>query len=394
MMGARRFIQQVLWSPLIGAMLLWLTDQTVLISSNLDREWIPTGAATALAGAPLLLWLTARTHMRREPPRMKSWRGAADRRWLPLAAGIAVALLFAIVVSLSFGIGVDGWRWSDPAQTMELSPWRGPRLFGAMAAGAMLAASGTLMQRLTGNAMASPEVLGVGSGAALGMIALAICVPHASSLANLAAAAGGAGLVLAIMAATSRSSAFDPERLLLVGIAVAALLNVAAAAVMATGNPNAAALRIWLAGSTQLVMRDQAVLACILAVVLIAVGLLARRWLEILPLGGDTGWALGLSPAKARLSIVGLAALLTAAAILIVGPLGFVGLMGPHIARMAGLRRAGEQLIGAAVAGGLIMVLADWFGRNLLFPYQLPAGLLATFVGGPYFVWLMRRDAR
>jgi iron complex transport system permease protein len=169
-------------------------------------------------------------------------------------------------------------------------------------------------------------------------------------------------------------------------------LNVAAAAVMATGNPNAAALRIWLAGSTQLVMRDQAVLACILAVVLIAVGLLARRWLEILPLGTDAGWALGLSPAKARLSIVGLAALLTAAAILIVGPLGFVGLMGPHIARMAGLRRAGEQLIGAAVAGGLIMVLADWLGRNLLFPYQLPAGLLATFVGGSYFVWLMRRD--
>lgn len=394
MMGARRFAQRLLWAPPVGALLLWFSDQFVIVSSSLDREWIPTGAATALAGTPLLLWLAARSRMRREAPRAASWMQAARGRPLRLVAGFYVLLALSVVVSLFFGNGVHGWHWSDTAQMLELSPWRAPRLFGAIAAGAMLAVTGVLMQRLTGNAMAGPEVLGVGSGAALGMIALAFVAPAMSGVAQFIASACGAGSVLLVMAAMSRSAAFDPDRLLLVGIALAAFLNVAAVAVMATGNPNVVALRIWLSGSTQFVMRDQAALAIGLALALIGISLLAGRWLELLSLGGSTGQALGLNIAKARLAILLLAACLTAAAVLIVGPLGFVGLMSPHLARMAGLRRAGAELLGAALLGALIMALADWAGRNLLFPYQLPAGLVATFIGGPYFMWLMRKSGQ
>ncbi len=78
-------------------------------------------------------------------------------------------------------------------------------------------------------------------------------------------------------------------------------------------------------------------------------------------------------------------------ATLIVGPSSFVGLMAPHMARMTGLQRPLPQLFGAVVLGALIMVLADWFGRNLLFPYQIPAGLLASFIGAPYLMFLMRK---
>jgi iron complex transport system permease protein len=84
-------------------------------------------------------------------------------------------------------------------------------------------------------------------------------------------------------------------------------------------------------------------------------------------------------------------AVLTGAAVLIVGPLSFVGLMGPHIARLAGFQRALPHIAASAIIGGLIMVLADWLGRNLLFPYQVPAGILASLVGAPYFMWLMWR---
>ena len=78
-------------------------------------------------------------------------------------------------------------------------------------------------------------------------------------------------------------------------------------------------------------------------------------------------------------------------ATLTVGPLSFVGLMAPHMARMLGFRRALPQMVIAALLGGLLMVFADWCGRMLLFPYQIPAGLLATFIGAPYFVYLLRK---
>ncbi|SAL52230.1 iron-hydroxamate transporter permease subunit [Caballeronia sordidicola] len=77
---------------------------------------------------------------------------------------------------------------------------------------------------------------------------------------------------------------------------------------------------------------------------------------------------------------------------LIIGPISFVGLMVPHIARLLGLRRPVMQVSGAALLGAAMLVAADWLGRNLLFPYQMPAGLLATFVGGPYFLFLLWRE--
>jgi iron complex transport system permease protein len=84
-----------------------------------------------------------------------------------------------------------------------------------------------------------------------------------------------------------------------------------------------------------------------------------------------------------------LCALATAAATLIVGPVSFVGLMAPHMARLLGLRRAVPQALAGALIGAALMVLADWLGRNLLFPNQVPAGLLVAFIGGPYFLILM-----
>lgn len=118
------------------------------------------------------------------------------------------------------------------------------------------------------------------------------------------------------------------------------------------------------------------------------------RWLEILPLGEASSRAVGVGLTASRFRLLLVTAMLTGAATLIVGPLSFVGLMAPHMARMTGLQRPMPQLCGAAIIGALIMLLADWLGRNLLFPYQVPAGLLATFIGGPYFMKLRARGER
>ena len=89
-----------------------------------------------------------------------------------------------------------------------------------------------------------------------------------------------------------------------------------------------------------------------------------------------------------------LAAGLTAAATLTIGPLSFVGLMAPHIARMMGFRRTMPQMVMAGLIGGLLLVFADWCGRMMMFPYQIPAGLLSTFIGAPYFIYLLRKQSR
>ena len=84
-------------------------------------------------------------------------------------------------------------------------------------------------------------------------------------------------------------------------------------------------------------------------------------------------------------------ALLTACATLVVGPLSFIGLLAPHMARLVGFSRAKQHLLGAALIGMLLMVLADWVGRQVIFPYEIPAGLVASLIGGAYFMWGLRR---
>lgn len=79
---------------------------------------------------------------------------------------------------------------------------------------------------------------------------------------------------------------------------------------------------------------------------------------------------------------------------LFVGPLSFVGLLAPHVAHLAGFQRLVEHMIAAAIVGAIVMVVADWLGRNLLFPHQIPAGLLAVMVGGPYFGWMLSLRGR
>src|SRR5471032_2424007 len=167
MLGARRLHSRLILAPLIGALLLWLTDQ---IMQYLTQVWmeISTGAATALVGAPLLLWLLPRLRNSMAPPPMNQGDNVPnDRhhliRWVSLGL---LLLLVGMAVALMVGCDSHGWNGSTGAQLDALLQWRTPRMLAALAAGVMLASSGVLIQKLTGNAMASPEVLGISSGAA------------------------------------------------------------------------------------------------------------------------------------------------------------------------------------------------------------------------------------
>ncbi|VEA67640.1 Iron(III)-hydroxamate import system permease protein fhuB [Serratia plymuthica] len=393
MLGARRLAHRMILAPLLGALLLWLTDQVMIWLTQVWRE-IPTGAATALFGAPLLLWLLPRLRSAATPPPMNLGdKVPAERGHLPGWVTLAgVVLLIGIAVALMFGQNAAGWHWSYGAELESLMPWRWPRVLSALAAGMMLAVAGTLIQKLTGNPMSSPEVLGISSGAAFGVVVMLFIVPgDAFGWLLPAGSLGAAATLLVIMVAAGRGG-FSTERMLLAGIALSTAFTTTIFLLLASGDPRMGGLLTWISGSTYSVTSEQAIRTAVIAATLIMLAPLCRRWLTILPLGSATARSVGIALTPVRVVILLLAATLTAMATLTVGPLSFIGLMAPHMARMLGFRRALPQMVIAALLGGLLMVFADWCGRMVMFPYQIPAGLLATFIGAPYFVYLLRKQ--
>ncbi|WP_225769374.1 Fe(3+)-hydroxamate ABC transporter permease FhuB [Inquilinus sp. Marseille-Q2685] len=389
--GARRFRDRLVWAPAVSAGLLALTDQLVQFVDAASA--VPTGAVTAILGAPLLLWLLRR--LRPAAGEARPSRPAADdhrrRHPWPWIAGALLLLGLVVWAALALGRTAEGWQWSMGGELDLLLPWRAPRVAAALGAGFMLATAGVVLQRLTGNAMASPELLGVSSGAALALILAAVAVPGLDRLALTGVAGLGALAALLAVLSLGRRSAFSSEHMLLAGAALTTIAGAFMVALLFSGDPRTALLLGWLSGSTYGVSVRDAAITCGLALAAALILPLAGRWLTILPLGAATGRSLGLSLARSRAALLLLTAALTAGATLTVGPLSFVGLMAPHMVRMLGIRRPTPQILAAGLLGAGLMVLADWLGRTVAFPWQVPAGLVATFVGGTYFIWLMQR---
>lgn len=387
--GARTFAARLVWGPLIGAALLWFADQLVQVLAGLYGDLVPTGALTALFGSPLLLWLLPRLHRDVRPPRMTAPVIAARARRPRLAlAGLVVVLAALLVPALLLTHDPSGWSLDLSGALID---WRWPRVVAALAAGGLLAMAGTITQRVTGNPMASPEVLGLTSGAALALIVVVMVLPAADRGTEIAAGAAGAFLTTLGLLALTRRAAFAPDSILIAGISLGALFDALVVAVTASGDPRAMTLLAWLAGSTARIGPPEALTGVAALVLLGAAAIPFARWLDLLPLGAVTARAVGVDVKRARLLLLVLTAMMTATATLIVGPLTFVGLLAPHLARLAGFPRALAHLIAAAVIGALVMVGADFIGRTLIYPRQIPAGLLATLIGAPYLLWRIRR---
>ena len=394
MLGARRLLARLMLAPLIGALILWLSDQVILW---LTRVWmeVSTGSVTALIGAPLLLWLLPRLRSMSAPDMNVSDRVTTERQHVLGYALIGgVLLLIGAYVALSLGRDAQSWSWASGVQLEELMPWRWPRILAAMIAGVMLAVAGCIIQRLTGNPMASPEVLGISSGAAFGVVLMLFLVPgDAFGWLLPAGSLGAAATLLIIMIAAGRGG-FSPHRMLLAGMALSTAFTMLLMMLQASGDPRMAGVLTWISGSTYNATGQQVLHTGVVMAILLAITPLCRRWLTILPLGGDTARAVGIALTPSRVGLLLLAASLTAAATMTIGPLSFVGLMAPHIARMLGFRRTMPHIVMSALAGGLLLIFADWCGRMVLFPYQIPAGILSTFIGAPYFIYLLRKQSR
>lgn len=392
--GARRPGAVLLAAPLIGALLLWITDSLVQLTAGSGGDLVPTGAAVGLLGGPLLLWLLPRLRAAAPP---LSTSATPRRRWGHpgrALAGLAVAALLVALFALVAGRDLEGWALATGPLLTELLAFRAPRVVAAAAAGGLLGAAGAIMQKLTGNPLAGPEVLGVSAGAGVGLAAALMLAPDAGPGLLLAASAGGALGALLLVLAIAAATGFGAEKLLLAGIALGCMGLAILSAVFAAGGPGSFLLLAWLAGTTDRVDLLQAGILAACALVLLLPVALAGRWLALLPLGAGVAGSLGLRVAASQLLLTLLAAAMTGVAAFFVGPLSLVGLIGPHLARQLGLNRGAVFVFASALIGGLVLLVADWLARMVAFPYQLPTGLLAALVGGPYLIWLLQRGDR
>ena len=397
--GAKRFAVRCLWSAIMGALLLLVTDLAVQLAAGDGAAFIPTGAVTAIVGSPLLLFLMSRLQSRlAQRPAGDTFPASLPRPArikAPLAALAATAIAAGLVLLVLLGRGPDGgWVILRSDMFPDVLPWRLPRMLGAAGAGGLLAIGGYVLQRVTQNPLASPEIMGVSAGAILGAaIALSLAGAGTDISLGFATTIGSVIALLFVLTISLRRSA-APEQVLLAGVALTALVDAIVGLIIASGGPSSVLLLAWLAGSASDISLPVAIAVLASAGVLLAAGLFGARWLSVLPLGEPVAASVGLNVPVARGALLALVALATAIATPVIGPLTFVGLMAPHLVRLLGVRSARLGLIASALAGAALMILADALARTIAFPLQLPTGILASLLACPVLLLLIARGDR
>ncbi|UWQ96377.1 iron ABC transporter permease [Rhodobacteraceae bacterium M385] len=324
---------------------------------------------------------------------------------ISLPAGLVALAVIAVAMGSSFMpldrvIAALIGQGSRP-DTVILWNLRLPRVVMAMLAGAGLGIAGMLLQRATRNPLASPGVLGIVDGAAVGVLVfLSMFSNEANALVvsiawqPLAAVAGALVFALAVALLAARDLA-RPMTLILYGIALAALANAIIVLLMIAGPVYRASQGlIWLAGSVQSAeWREVWMLAAALGAAVPTLVALVRP-LDQLHLDDLSARATGLSVNRARIAALIVSVLLTAAMVSVVGGVGFVGLIAPHAARLLFGTGAGWQSVGAALIGACMVLGADLMVRVLFQPLEVPAGAVTALIGAPYFLFLLMRQGR
>ncbi|GAA0924505.1 FecCD family ABC transporter permease [Nonomuraea longicatena] len=279
---------------------------------------------------------------------------------------------------------------ADAKQAFVLERLRGPRLVVAVGTGAALGLAGALFQAVTRNPLASPDVIGLNSGAGAGAAFAVLMLPGVLP-APLGALAGAVAAMALVYVATG-SGFRNPGRLVVAGIGVHAISSAFTQYVVyAVERDRAAALTAYVNGSLSARSWEHAatIWAVLLAVVPL-VALLSRR-LTAAELGDELAASLGARPQGTRVAAVGLSIVLSAGAVAVAGPVAFIALTAPQIARRM-TRLPGPHLTLAALVGALLLVLADLAAQHAPIPGNLPVGIYTLAVGGLYLGYLLTRE--
>lgn len=311
---------------------------------------------------------------------------------LLLAVLLAATLLFCLAegemsiaqaLAALFGQG-------DPFQQLLVRELRLPRLLAGALSGAALGASGLLMQTLARNRLATPGMVGLDNGATAFAVASIVAVP--TSLAPSALALTGAATAAAMTFLLASGAGARGYRFIVVGLGIGALFGALTNLMLARADIDAAnAAYPWTVGSLN--ARPP------LAVWLLAGGLLIglplakllARPLMLMRFSDSVATGLGVRLGAMRGASLALSVALTGLAVAVAGPVGLIALIAPEAARYLG-RQHGVPVLNAALAGALLTVLADWLGRTLLAPVEIPVGIIMAVIGAPYLLWIILRQ--
>ncbi|RUM49421.1 MAG: Fe(3+)-hydroxamate ABC transporter permease FhuB [Marinomonas sp.] len=384
--GARTARQELVFSMILGAGLLFATDRMAFWLTQYTNDVVTSGVTAALIGAPALVWFSRRQLKAQDNLAFILPTGGRNLSFKALSGiGVSVVTILLLNTFADFSSGSFEWHWLSDYQWQI----RQPRLLTAVAAGASLAIAGVLLQRLIYNPLASPDILGVSAGATLALVSTTVLFANATLSNNWLVAALGSIAVLLVLIALARKHQFAPSTLILTGIALTALLDAVIQFCLAKGTQDSYRILLWLAGSTYRVTNAQSLALLASSLLLLSFALISSRWLTLLSVGRAFALARGVPLNLASLIILTLVALLCATTTATMGPIAFIGLIAPHLAIMLGARSTRSQILCAAILGATLLLWADWLGQSLLYPAQIAAGTLVSILGGLYFITLL-----
>lgn len=396
---------------LLGALVVVLADAVVRALLGAEEALsVPTGVATTLAGALVMVVLARRLRdagPSRRPPAATAGPRGTRRFTLVLGACVALAVGVALLGMLA---GSTWLRTGDialwlqdqgPAVVRFALDERAPRVVAALVAGAALALAGTMVQATARNPLAEPGILGITGGAGLGAVVVVTAVAGtawgngvaASDGGMLVAAVLGGLLAFALVYLLAWRGGLHADRLVLIGIGLGYLTTALTTFLLLRADPwNTPRIYTWLSGTTYGRTFSQILPVLIVLALAIPLAVVVRRELDLLALDDDTPRLVGVRLERSRLLVLAVAAGLAATSVTAVGVVGFVGLVAPHAARALVGGRHARVLPVAMLLGAVLLGLADTLGRTVIAPAQLPAGLVVALLGAPYFVWLLARS--
>lgn len=317
---------------------------------------------------------------------------------LVMALMLFCALLLGVVLGSTKLSLAELWRglfWKEEVHTASIILYylRLPRVFAALLAGVGLSVSGVLLQSVTGNALAAPNIIGVNSGAGFCCILLLTFLPQVSAALPFAAALGAFGTTLLIVSVAAKLNAFRGT-VILCGIAFTSVLNAGISLLSLLDSDVLTAYNAFSVGGLSGVKFEQLWLPAVIIFTCLILSLVLSRRIHLLCLGDSLAASLGVRVRALRLVCLLCASASAAAVVSFAGLLGFVGLVVPHIARRLAGQRTSHVLITSAFVGATLVILADLLGRVLLAPTEIPVGVIMALIGAPFFfiLLLQRRD--
>lgn len=317
---------------------------------------------------------------------------------------LAVLLAITFILSLSMGdsfisplkvisIMIGNGSGLD---TLIVQEFRMPRIFVALFAGMGLAVSGAILQGIIRNPLASPDVIGISAGAGAAVVAFLALFSDAShsltvSIGWMPVAAFMGALVTAMLVySLSWTDGVTATRLVMIGVGIAALMQAISTVLMLVGPIyQASKATIWITGSVNSATWQQVKIIVPAITCFIIITLLVTRHLNLQQFGDDVATSLGQGVQKTRLALLLLCTALVGSAVSFAGTIGFVGLIGPHIARRLVGSSFGSLIPVSACIGGILVVLADMIGRSMFSGIEVPAGVFTAAIGAPYFIYLL-----